>query len=175
MADLYWAVYLAIVAGVPQEQQTVTARIGRHPTDRVKMAVVAEDQRGRDALSVVHRLATDGKLSLVAVQIGTGRTHQIRVHTASFRCPVLGDPLYGDATWNKKEARRAPRPQLHALRIALEHPLTREPLCVRAPPPDDLRTLGAQLAGCEATAAGFDAWLAPRLQALPEVPELVVD
>ena len=212
--------YLAIVAGVPEETVTITARIGRHPTDRVKMAVVAEDARGRHAHSVVHRLASDGRLSLVAVKIGTGRTHQIRVHVASLRCPVLGDPLYGDGTWNKKEAKRAARPLLHALQISLAHPLRGDALqvrgispqsahniptvspqsptispqsphnlptspCtsmhppnspstsmtfaaalqVRAPPPDDLRAIGAELAGCDADAESFDAWLAPRLEA----------
>ena len=162
-------VYLTVVAGVPDEHQTVSARIGRHPVDRLKMAVESDPSRGRHAVSVVHRLATDGRLSLVAVRIDTGRTHQIRVHMASLRCPVLGDPLYGDPNWNQKEARRAGRPLLHALQLGLEHPLTRAPLVVRAPPPEDVRTLGAQLAGCAPDAQSFDAWLAPRLHAVLEV------
>ena len=162
-------VYLTVVAGVPDEHQTVSARIGRHPVDRLKMAVELDPSRGRHAVSVVHRLATDGRLSLVAVRIDTGRTHQIRVHMASLRCPVLGDPLYGDPNWNQKEARRAGRPLLHALQLGLEHPLTRAPLVVRAPPPEDVRTLGAQLAGCAPDAQSFDAWLAPRLHAVLEV------
>jgi len=156
--------YLAVLAGVPEGIVTVEAPIGRHATDRVTMAVVSEPGRGRPSRSVFHRLATNGKLSLVAVRITTGRTHQIRVHAASLRCPVLGDPLYGDGTWNKKEAKRAPRPLLHALQIALPHPLDATPLQVRAPPPDDLLSVAAELAGITPDAEVFDAWLAPRLE-----------
>ena len=112
---------------------------------------------------MVHRLASDGRLSLVAVRIGTGRTHQIRVHCQHLGCPILGDPLYGDATWNRKEARRAARPLLHAHELRLEHPTSAEPLVVRAPPPDDLAALGAALAGCEPK--DFGEWLAAPLAA----------
>ena len=154
--------YLAVIAGVPQETTVVTERIGRHPTDRVRMAVVQAPRGdppdagsagvargGRASLSVVHRLATDGKLSLVAVRIGTGRTHQIRVHLEHLRCPVLGDPLYGDASRNKLEAKRATRPLLHAHLLQLAHPITDAPLRVCAPPPEDISAVAATLAGCE--------------------------
>ena len=93
--------------------------IGRDRLNRLKMGVVPVEEGGRTAVSYVHRLASDGRLSLVAVRIGTGRTHQIRVHLQHLRCPILGDPAYGDANWNKKEARRADRPLLHAFHVAL--------------------------------------------------------
>ena len=158
--------YLAVVVGMPAEETTITELIGRHPTDRIKMAVVSDPGRGRSALSVVHRLASDGRLSLVAVRIGTGRTHQIRVHAAHLQCPVLGDPLYGDASWNKKEARRATRPLLHALQLRLAHPKTGEPLLITAPPPSDLVDVASSLAGCEPDR--FDEWLQPRLDSALE-------
>lgn len=175
-------VYLAITAGVPEvEVTTIEAAIGRHPIDRVKMAVLdgqggagaggsgGAGGGGRPSLSVVHRLATDGKLALVAVRIGTGRTHQIRVHLQHLRCPVLGDPLYGDASRNKLEARRASRPLLHAHRLALEHPVLDTDgsrLKLSAPPPEDLRAVAARLVGCEE--ADLDDWLKPRLDAALE-------
>jgi 23S rRNA pseudouridine1911/1915/1917 synthase len=163
-------VYLAVVAGMPKEAvTTIEAPIGRHPVDRVRMAV--EPEGGRPSLSVVHRMASDGRLSLVAVRIGTGRTHQIRVHLQHLRCPVLGDSLYGDASRNKLEAKRASRPLLHAHTLSLEHPVlgggsSSSPLRILAPPPADLRALAAELAGCGEDE--LDAWLAPRLEAALE-------
>lgn len=154
-------VYLAVVAGMPAERVVVDERIGRHPTERVKMAVRDEGE-GRAAYSEVHRLASDGRLSLVAVRIGTGRTHQIRVHAAHLRCPVLGDPLYGDANWNAKEARRAPRPLLHAYDLRLAHPTQGTPLRITAPLPADLATVGAELAGVEPSE--LEAWLRPVME-----------
>ena len=78
----------------------------------------------------------DGRLSLLAVRIGTGRTHQIRVHLNHLRCPVLGDPLYGDNSVNKRESRRAARPLLHAYQLAVESPSPEGGrLVLHAPPP----------------------------------------
>lgn len=77
---------LAIAIGVPSEVggggRAVVEPIGRDAHDRTRMAVSRES--GRAALSVVHTLATDGRLSLCAVRIGTGRTHQIRVHLRQY-------------------------------------------------------------------------------------------
>ena len=133
------------------------------------MAAV-DAESGRKALSVAHVLATDGRLSLLAVRIGTGRTHQIRVHLQQLRCPVLGDPLYGDLSVNKREAKRAPRPLLHAYRLTVERPpgpRGQPPdgdgglLTVQAPPPDDLASVACTLAGCERE--GLEAWLDEKL------------
>lgn len=156
-------VYLAVVAGAPKEPTTfVQAPIGRHPTDRVRMAAV--EVGGRAALSAAHVLASDGRLSLLAVRIGTGRTHQIRVHLNHLRCPVLGDPLYGDKSVNKRESRRAARPLLHAYQLAVESPSPEGGrLVLHAPPPDDLAAVASALAGCAPDE--LSAWLSPRLDA----------
>lgn len=141
-----WKLYLAVCPGLLSPRSVVDENIGRHPRDRLKMAVRPKGE-GREAISVIYRLASDGRLSLAAVLIRTGRTHQIRVHMKHLRTPVLGDPVYGDTNWNRKEAARAERPLLHALQVRLNHPVTRELLCVTAPPPDDVATIGAKLAG----------------------------
>jgi len=73
-----WKVYLAVCVGDPGEHAVVDEPVGRSGVDRLKMAVVQEVDGGRNALSLVHRLATDGRCSLVAVLIRTGRTHQVR-------------------------------------------------------------------------------------------------
>lgn len=72
-----WKVYLAVCVGDPGARSAVDVAVGRDPTDRLRMAVRSEEEGGRPALSVVHRLATDGRISLVAVLIRTGRTHQV--------------------------------------------------------------------------------------------------
>jgi 23S rRNA pseudouridine1911/1915/1917 synthase len=103
----------------------------------------------------------------VAVRLETGRTHQIRVHLAHVRHPIVGDPAYGGrliipagASEQLTLALRAFRRQaLHAFRIRFQHPLTGEPLDLRAPLPDDFRGLLAALAG--------DSAAVPRLEALP--------
>ena len=170
----------------------MTAPIGRHPVDRMKMAVAAAAGVGgaREARSIVHTLGTDGRRSVVAVLIRTGRTHQIRVHLQHLRHPILGDPTYGDSNWNRLEARRAARPMLHAFQLRLRHPLAPAPaaaaaeggaapaaeaavvdgeeedehmLCVTAPPPDDLAALVAGIVACEPTQAAVGEWLSARV------------
>ena len=99
---------------------------------------------------------------MVAVLIRTGRTHQVRVHMQHLRHPLLGDPVYGDANWNRLEAKRATRPMLHAHQLRLKHPMPQhsdELLCLTAPPPDDLTALVAEVVGCEATPAAVGEWL----------------
>ena len=78
-----------------------------------------------------------------------GRTHQIRVHLADARCPVVGDDLYGVAEWNGRAAKRfgSNRPLLHAAALELPHPATGEPLTIVAPLPDDMRRAVAAVAG----------------------------
>ena len=161
-------------AGVPSEAITiVTAPIGRHPVDRVKMSVVPEDvwrsdeSSGRVAMSVVHTLASDRSLSLVAVRIGTGRTHQIRVHLQHLRTPVLGDPLYGDPGCNQREKRRADRPLLHAYRVQLAHPTRAAdaPVTIVAPPPDDVLAVATALTGKD-DPAELGAWLEAQVDAV---------
>ena len=122
--------YLAIVRGVLRlDEQVVDGPIGRHPRDRLRMAVVADGRPARTRVRTVERRAGH---TLVQCDLETGRTHQIRVHLAALGHPVVGDDVYG---------RRRPgdpdRPMLHALRLRLRHPRTGEPMTFEAPPPAD--------------------------------------
>ena len=121
--------YLAIVDGVPEEEQlTVTAPIGRDQEHRWRFRV--DPDRGRPASTEVRRIACSGGRALVRCRLLTGRTHQVRVHLASIGHPVTGDRLYGGSS--------GPRPLLHAARLALPHPRTGELLEVESPLPEDM-------------------------------------
>ncbi|WP_316901595.1 dephospho-CoA kinase [Pseudodesulfovibrio indicus] len=145
-------VYLALVHGVPTPAQgTVDAPMGRHPSQKTKMAVV--DKGGREARSDYRVLWTGprGLASLVAVRIHTGRTHQIRVHMAHIGHPLLGDAVYGpreSAEWERRPDRLAglaPRQMLHAFYLSVFHPETGEPVTRWLAPPEDFCTLLAGL------------------------------
>ena len=132
--------YLALVHGNVAGEGTVDAPIGRHPTQRVKMAVVTQGREARTHYRVLERFA---EASLLECRLETGRTHQIRVHMAAIGHPLVGDPTYG-----KRSASRAgsllasfPRQALHAFRLALVHPRTREEIAWEAPPPADFAAL----------------------------------
>jgi len=127
--------YLALCVGTPGSG-TIEAPIKRHPTRRKEMAV---DPAGKPATSICRVLAFDGKLSLVEVQLITGRTHQIRVHLKHKGAPILGDPVYGAPAWNKKYD--ASRQMLHAYRLKLRHPLTGVLLDLKAPLPEDFKKI----------------------------------
>lgn len=157
-----WKVYLAVCVGDPPDRSVVDAPIGRHPSDRLRMAVCDEVDGGRAALSVVHKLATDGRISLVAVLIRTGRTHQIRVHLQHLRHPVLGDATYGDQNWNRLEAKAASRPILHACTLRFAHPVSGDIVHAIAPCPPDLRSYAERLSVIPSDAV--DEWVAERLE-----------
>jgi 23S rRNA pseudouridine1911/1915/1917 synthase len=126
--------YLALVRGVPNPKQgDIQAPIGRHPRQKIKMALVPEAQGGKAAHSAYAVLHADPleRFSLVRVRIFTGRTHQIRVHMASIGHPLWGDALYGGAKGP------AARQMLHAHRLAFTHPTTGERLRFTCPPPPD--------------------------------------
>lgn len=127
--------YLALVQGVPEARGVCREPVGRHPTAKIKMAVVPEARGGKPAHTEWERLwsSPDGSFALLAVRIHTGRTHQIRVHMAHAGHPLLGDVLYAPAA----TARRAPRQMLHAWRLHLRHPLTGEDMDFCCPPPRD--------------------------------------
>ena len=127
--------YLALVQGVPEARGVCQEPIGRHPTAKIKMAVVPESRGGKPAHTEWERLwsSPDGSFALLAVRIHTGRTHQIRVHMAHVGHPLLGDALYAPAP----TARRAPRQMLHAWRLHFRHPLTGEDMDFCCPPPQD--------------------------------------
>jgi 23S rRNA pseudouridine1911/1915/1917 synthase len=145
-------VYLAIVHGRPaQPAGTIDAPMGRHPSQKTRMAVVARG--GREAVSDYRVLWTGprGLASLVAVRIHTGRTHQIRVHMAHIGHPLLGDAAYGpreNAEWARRPdrlAELAPRQMLHAFHLSFRHPATCERVTLWRRPPEDFRTLLAAL------------------------------
>jgi 23S rRNA pseudouridine1911/1915/1917 synthase len=127
--------YLAICVGTPGDG-TIEAAIKRHPTKRKEMAV---DPTGKPATSITKVLAFDGKLSLVEVQLITGRTHQIRVHLKHKGAPVLGDPIYGALAWNKKY--ETSRQMLHAYRLKFRHPVTNAVIDLKAPLPEAFKKI----------------------------------
>jgi 23S rRNA pseudouridine1911/1915/1917 synthase len=148
--------YLGLVYGRPVEEAgRIDLPIGRHATQRKKMSVHGY-ARAREAETFWRVKAVYGKTSLLEYTITTGRTHQIRVHSAAVHCPLVGDPVYG----MKKPARylqqdpemlkilqaHVKRQMLHALQVRFSHPLTGEPVSVEAPIPQDMRTVLAALA-----------------------------
>ena len=130
--------YLALVRGVPRKlSDEIVNQIGRHPVNRQKMAVV--ERNGKLAITQ-YRTQRSGTLdgnpvSLMEVDIKTGRTHQIRVHLSSIGIPVLGDQVYGGSRTN---IAGADRQMLHAWRISLPHPATGERMTFEAPIPEDM-------------------------------------
>lgn len=142
-------VYTAIAVGNFREDEgTVDAPIGRHPTDRKRMAVIRNERaRSREAVThwrVLARGEAEGsRFSLVRCQLETGRTHQIRVHLSSVGHPLLGDRVYGgDRTTFEMHHRSLISGQcLHAGELTLTHPRTGERMTFTAPPPPDLREL----------------------------------
>lgn len=122
--------YLAIVRGrPPAERGVLEGPIGRSPRDRKRMAVV---ERGRPARTHYRLLEQRRDLSLLELELDTGRTHQIRVHLAA-----LGHPVAGDAAYGGRRAGEPGRPMLHAACLRLRHPSTGEALEFEAPPPAD--------------------------------------
>ena len=117
-----------VIGGFKQDEGTVDAPIGRHPTDRKKMAIVPD---GRNACTHWTMLEPLKGATLIEARLTTGRTHQIRVHMASIGHPVLGDPVYGP--------KKSPYPVeggqlLHAYRIGFIHPSTGKEMIFEAPP-----------------------------------------
>ncbi len=136
--------YLALVYGVPDVQGgTIDAPIGRHPVDRKRMTV--RPTSGRRAVTV-WRLDErfDAGMSLLQVDLKTGRTHQIRVHMAEAGHPVMGDPVYGGrraspATLHDERLRTLIcRQMLHAWKTAFDHPVSGERMRFEAPIPEDM-------------------------------------
>lgn len=131
--------YLAVVYGAPSTSNgTIDAPIGRHRIDRKKMAVTPEDRGGRKAIThwqVEERL---GNYTLMRFQLETGRTHQIRVHSAHMGHPVLGDPVYGAG---RSIGVNLTGQALHAWKLRLQHPVTQDWVEVVANPPQEFVTL----------------------------------
>ncbi|NOT34069.1 MAG: RluA family pseudouridine synthase [Candidatus Eisenbacteria bacterium] len=159
--------YGVLIWGDPREAQgTVEARIGRDPHVRTRMAVVRGG--GRVASTRWRVEERFGTASRVSAQLGTGRTHQIRVHFAHLGFPVIGDPLYGG---RKKELSRPAaerslatsllsvlgRQALHAEVLEFHHPVRGSSLSFRSPWPADLaRALALLREGRNGTPPTFD-------------------
>ncbi|MEL7450751.1 MAG: 23S rRNA pseudouridine(1911/1915/1917) synthase RluD [Pseudomonadota bacterium] len=143
--------YEAVCTGVMTGGGTVDAPLARHPVDRKRMAV---RDGGRHAVTHYRVRTRYRGHTHVDVQLETGRTHQIRVHMAHIRYPLVGDPVYGGRLMLPKgasaalteELRRFRRQALHAARLGLEHPVSGSSMDFEAPLPDDFQNLLAVLA-----------------------------
>ncbi len=127
--------YLGIVYGAPKTPSgTINLPIGRHPVDRKKMAIVPVEKGGREAIThwqVQERL---GNYTVIRFQLETGRTHQIRVHSAQSGHPIVGDPLYSSA---RSIGINLSGQVLHAWKLKVQHPVSGESIEAIAPLPED--------------------------------------
>jgi 23S rRNA pseudouridine1911/1915/1917 synthase len=160
--------YLALAWGVPNPREgVIEAAIGRHTTDRKRMAVVEQRSRGvqrgemAGASAGKHAITNyrteqvfHDAVALVRCKLMTGRTHQIRVHMAHVGHPLVGDPVYlrripavsRSLPADLKDALLAfPRQALHAASLGFLHPITRKKLSFQSDPPEDFRKLQAAL------------------------------
>lgn len=127
--------YRAICHGVLKEEEGIIDKpIGRHPTDRKKMAVSEKGKRAVTHYKVLQRFA---KYTYIECELETGRTHQIRVHMASIGHPLLGDEVYS----NVKSPYKLEGQTLHAQVLGFRHPTTGEYIEVSAPLPDYFKHL----------------------------------
>ncbi|MDB5414025.1 MAG: pseudouridine synthase [Rubritepida sp.] len=158
--------YLALVWGVPSPAaDEIEAAIGRHATDRKRMAVVEPRARSGSAMAgassgkhAVTRYTTErsffGAVALLRCKLMTGRTHQIRVHLAHRSHPLVGDPVYlrripAASRLLPEDLRKTllafPRQALHATSLGFKHPITKAMLTFRSDPPKDMQGLLTQL------------------------------
>lgn len=144
--------YRAVVNGCPDhEEGFVELPLGRSRANPLKMAV--REDLGRPASTRFRVLERYPGFSYLSVEIFTGRTHQIRVHLAHERHPLVGDPLYGGGPGSVTRsflAREEPRegeqplvarPALHSFRLTIDHPVLHERMCFSAPIPQDMARL----------------------------------
>ncbi|MHB9036274.1 MAG: RluA family pseudouridine synthase [Armatimonadota bacterium] len=149
--------YIALVWGETKfNDAVVDAPIGRHPSDRQKMAVINDTGRYTAREAVTHLKVTRRfrSFTLLEAKLDTGRTHQIRVHCSFIGHPVVGDPAYGGAkraipsSYSKLEQRELSvliealhGQALHAFSLSFNHPTTGERLSFEAPLPEDMQAL----------------------------------
>lgn len=138
--------YFALVVGELVSAGTINAAIGRSSKDRLRMAVTPH---GKEAITHYHILKRYQGATLVECRLETGRTHQIRVHLAHLRHPLIGDPLYGRRnrlpkgldSITRQTILTFPRQALHAKKLAFLHPSNQSPLLFETELPDDISTL----------------------------------
>ncbi len=148
--------YQALVRGNLERGGTVDAPIGRHPSQRTKMAVVANGKPARTHYRVVERFLD---CTLVDCALETGRTHQIRVHLMSIGHPLVGDPVYGTGASRIPRGPTFGRQALHARRLGLVHPESGKSMQWKSALPEDFATILEQVR-CEA----YDARAAAELE-----------
>jgi 23S rRNA pseudouridine1911/1915/1917 synthase len=142
--------YLAICVGVLTSGGTVDEPIGRHRSDRLRMAIRSDGRPARTHYRVLERFRGH---SYFKVKLDTGRTHQIRVHLAHLKHPLMGDPVYGGRLASPRGSGEAlltalrafKRQALHAAALAFDHPASGERLSFEAPLPADFAGLLAAL------------------------------
>lgn len=136
--------YLALVSGFPKSAGTWRDHLGtareRH---RVRTQVLKNRPPNAELRYRVVSSSREHRLSLVEIDLITGRTHQIRVQAASRNHPLIGDDVYGDFELNRRLRRTlgVRRLCLHAIRVELQHPVTGGMLRIEAPLPDDIATV----------------------------------
>ncbi|MCK6608212.1 MAG: RluA family pseudouridine synthase [Flavobacterium sp.] len=144
--------YIALVWGnIEEDEGTVEGNIGRHDTNRMRMAVHESDEKGKHAVTHYKVLERFGYVTLVSCQLETGRTHQIRVHMKHIGHTLFNDERYGGdsilkgTTFTKYKQfvdncfKVLPRQALHAKTLGFEHPITKEFLRFDTPIPQDLQ------------------------------------
>ncbi|SHI38740.1 23S rRNA pseudouridine1911/1915/1917 synthase [Propionispora hippei DSM 15287] len=129
---IYWAI---VQGNIKEDTGTIHAPIGRHPTDRKKMAVTFTNSK--EAITNFTVITRFGEYTLVECKLLTGRTHQIRVHMAYIGHPVVGDPKYG----SPKSRFSIEGQALHAKKLRLEHPVTGQEMVFEAPVPEDMQSI----------------------------------
>ena len=138
--------YEAIVHGRLESNGSVDQPIGRHPTKRIQMTVRPD---GKTAKTYYDVLACFDRHSHIKCRLVTGRTHQIRVHMRHIKHPLVGDPVYhggyhsSQPNQTKWQAlvQQLNRQALHARHLALEHPITKEPIAFESPLPKDMSNI----------------------------------
>jgi 23S rRNA pseudouridine1911/1915/1917 synthase len=134
--------YKALVYGnLREDRGQISLRIGRSESDRKKMSTRV--RRGKEAVTTWNVVERFGAATLIEAKLGTGRTHQIRVHFASIGHPVLGDMTYGRKTQVEAGRKKIvfPRQMLHAELLGFVHPLTGQYMKFRSDPPEDMQQI----------------------------------
>jgi len=143
--------YEAFVIGEPNPARgVIDTMFGRHATDRKRFS--SKVKHGKRALTSYAVVKSGGGLARVVIELGTGRTHQIRVHLADRGYPVVGDVMYGGQRWGsirdkqlRELAKGLKRHALHAARLEFAHPVTGAPLQLESPLPPELSALAQVL------------------------------